>query len=220
MTAIADTSSEAETAASEALTEEVESTYGVDETTLLAITPQDTMTLEITVDEMDILSVEVGQEATITLDAFPGQSFTGTVTSINESGSNSGGSSKYTAIITMDREDGMLAGMNASAKITLSTTEDVLIVPETALLEEDGATYVYTTYDEETDTLGGLIEVTIGTSDGTNVEITSGLEEGDTYCYSVLDVVNYSSSFSSSGSSSSFSIGSLFSSGAGGQGGF
>ncbi|MCD8333378.1 MAG: efflux RND transporter periplasmic adaptor subunit, partial [Clostridiales bacterium] len=204
ITASMDTAT-AESAAAESL-EEVASTYGVDETTLLAITPQDTMTLEITVDEMDILDVEAGQEATITLDAFPGQSFTGTVTSINKSGSNSGGSSKYTAVLTMDREDDMLAGMNASAKIILGTTEDVLVVPETALVEEDGTTYVYTSYDEDTDTLGGKVEVSVGISDGTYAEITSGLEEGDTYCYSVLDVVNYSSSYSSSGNSAMQSI--------------
>ncbi len=203
------TATEAEEAASEALEEEVSSTYSVSETTWLAITPQDTMTIEITVDEMDILSVELGQEAAITLDAFPGQSFTGTVTSIDESGTNSGGSSKYTAVITMDREDGMLAGMNASAVITLSMTEDVLLISEDALVEEDNTTYVYTTYDEETDTLGGLVEVTTGLSDGENVEITSGLEEGDTYCYSILDVVNYSSSYASGGNGS-FSLESLF----------
>ncbi|MCD8046508.1 MAG: HlyD family efflux transporter periplasmic adaptor subunit [Clostridiales bacterium] len=186
------------------------SAYSVSETTLLSITPQDTMTLEITVDEMDILKVEVGQEAAITLDAFPGQSFTGTVTSIDKSGSNSGGSSKYTAVITMDREEDMLAGMNASAKITLSTTENVLVIPEATLVEEDGTTFVYTTYDEDTDTLGDPVEVSTGVSDGTNVEITSGLEEGDTYCYSILDVVNYSSSYSSSSGTGSFSIESLF----------
>ncbi|MCD8232483.1 MAG: HlyD family efflux transporter periplasmic adaptor subunit, partial [Clostridiales bacterium] len=206
ITASMDTATAAESAAAESLEEEVASTYGVDETTLLAITPQDTMTLEITVDEMDILDVEAGQEATITLDAFPGQSFTGTVTSINKSGSNSGGSSKYTAVLTMDREDDMLAGMNASAKIILGTTEDVLVVPETALVEEDETTYVYTSYDEDTDTLGGKVEVSVGISDGTYAEITSGLEEGDTYCYSVLDVVNYSSSYSSSGNSAMQSI--------------
>ncbi|MCD8324112.1 MAG: HlyD family efflux transporter periplasmic adaptor subunit [Clostridiales bacterium] len=193
------------------------SAYSVSETTLLSITPQDTMTLEITVDEMDILKVEVGQEAAITLDAFPGQSFTGTVTSIDKSGSNSGGSSKYTAVITMDREEDMLAGMNASAKITLSTTENVLVIPEAALVEEDGTTLVYTTYDEDTDTLSDPVEVSTGVSDGTNVEITSGLEEGDTYCYSILDVVNYSSSYSSSSGTGSFSIESLFGGGGGGR---
>ncbi|MCC8029225.1 MAG: HlyD family efflux transporter periplasmic adaptor subunit [Lachnospiraceae bacterium] len=212
-----DTSS-AEEAATDALEEEISSTYGVSETTWLSITPQDEMTLTITVDEMDILSVEAGQEATVTLDAFPGQSFTGEVTSIDESGTNSGGSSKYTAEVTISREEGMLAGMNASAVITLDTAEDVLSIPEAALVEQDNAVYVYTTYDEKTDTLGGLTEVMTGISDGENVEILSGLEEGGEYCYSYLDVVNYSSASASSGSSGGTG-GSIFDSllGGGGQ---
>ncbi|MCD7982435.1 MAG: HlyD family efflux transporter periplasmic adaptor subunit [Clostridiales bacterium] len=213
-------STEASDAATEALEEEISSTYGVSETTWLSITPQDTMTLTITVDEMDILSIEVGQEATVTLDAFPGQSFDGEVTSIDESGTNSGGSSKYTAEVTISREEGMLAGMNASAVITLDTSEDVLIIPEAALVEQDNAVYVYTTYDESSDTFGGLTEVTTGVSDGENVEILSGLEEGGEYCYSYLDVVNYSSASSSSGSStgSGSALESLFG-GGGGMGG-
>jgi len=218
MSTSADTtdSTAAEDSATEALEEEISSTYGVSETTWLSITPQDEMTLTITVDEMDILSVEVGQEATVTLDAFPGQSFTGEVTSIDESGTNSGGSSKYTAEVTISREEGMLAGMNASAVITLETSEDVLSIPEAALVEQDNAVYVYTTYDESTDTLGGLTEVTTGISDGENVEILSGLEEGGEYYYSYLDVVNYSSASASSGSLGSTG-GSLFDSLLGGR---
>ncbi len=191
--------------------------YSVSRTTAVSITPQDTMSITITVDELDILSLKVGQTAQVTLDAFPGQSFEGEVTSIDLSGTNSGGSTKFTAVVTIDRETDMLAGMNASAGIVLDTTEDVLCIPEAALVEEDGAVCVYTSYDEETDTLGDPVEVTTGISDGENVEILSGLSEGDTYYYSYLDVVNYSTSSTSSGSGS-FSMESLFSSGGGGGG--
>ncbi|MCD8010723.1 MAG: HlyD family efflux transporter periplasmic adaptor subunit [Lachnospiraceae bacterium] len=205
--------------AEETTTEEaVESTYGIAETTWLSVTPQDTMTITITVDEMDILSLEVGQTAQVTLSALPGQSFEGEVTAIDVSGTNSGGSTKYTAEITIAREEDMLAGMNSSVVITISTEEDVLTIPEAALVEEDGSVYVYTTYDEETDTLGGLTEVTTGVSDGENVEILDGLSEGGAYYYSYLDVVNYSSSTVSS-TTGSFSFSSLFGSSGGGRSG-
>ncbi len=184
---------------SEDLEEAIEENYGVAEQTILSITPQDTMTFTITVDETDVLRLAEGQEADVTLDAFPGQSFAGMVTQIHRTGSNSGGNTKYTADIEIGREPGMLAGMNASAQIAVGTVEDVLCIPEAALVEEDGAVYVYTSYDEDTDELGGLTEVTTGVSDGTTVEILSGLEEGDEYYYKYLDVVNYDSATVESG---------------------
>ncbi|MCD8077083.1 MAG: biotin/lipoyl-binding protein, partial [Lachnospiraceae bacterium] len=217
--AVSSGTTDATAKAEETTTEEaVESTYGITETTWLSVTPQDSMTITITVDEMDILSLEVGQTAQVTLSALPGQSFEGEVTAIDVSGTNSGGSTKYTAEITIAREEEMLAGMNSSVVITISTEEDVLTIPEAALVEEDGSVYVYTTYDEETDTLGGLTEVTTGVSDGENVEILSGLSEGGAYYYSYLDVVNYSSSTASS-ATGSFSFGSLFGSSGGGRSG-
>ncbi len=191
-------------------TGEVQTSYTVSETTWLSITPQETMTITITIDELDILSLETGQEALVTLDAFPGQSFEGEVTSIDTSGTNSGGSTKFTAKITINREENMLAGMNASVVITLDTKEGVLSVPEAALVEENGRVYVYTGYDEESETLEDLTEVTTGVSDGENVEILSGLSEGSEFYYSYLDVVNYSSSSSSSSGSMGVSFDSLF----------
>ncbi len=189
---------------------EIAEQYSVKEVTWLSVTPQDSMKITISVDEMDILALEVGQEAIVTLDAFPGRSFEGVVTSIDRNGANSGGSSKYAAVITIDRSDDMLAGMNASVKITLETTEDVLIIPVTALVEDETGVYVYTEYDEKSNALGGLTEVTTGVSDGESVEILSGLTEGSKYWYSCLDVVNYSSSYVSSEDSGGFSLPSLF----------
>ncbi len=180
---------------------DVAETYGVDEKTLVSITPQDTMLVTITVDEMDVLKLRKGMEALITLDAFPGQSFVGTVSAVHRSGTNNGGTTKYTADITIDRESGMMDGMNASAQITLNSVDDVLCIPEAALNEEDGVVYVYTTYSENDDELGGETEVTTGVSDGTTVQILSGLEEGSEYFYKYYDVVNYESASSVSDNS-------------------
>ncbi|MCD8160124.1 MAG: hypothetical protein LUE61_02890 [Clostridiales bacterium] len=149
------------------------------------------MTISISVDELDILSLTEGQEAVITLDALTGQSFSGTVTALDTSGTNSGGNTKFTAEITMERTGDMLVGMNASVLITLATTENVLIIPEAALVEEGNTTYVYTSYDASDETLGDLVEVETGVSDGTNVEICSGLSSGDSYYYSYADSLSY-----------------------------
>ncbi len=174
--------------------------YSISQQTLLSITPQDTMTISISVDELDILSLSLGQEAEITLDALTSRSFTGTVTAIATSGTNSGGNTKFAVEITMERTEQMLSGMNAAVKITLDTTEDVLTIPEAALVEEGSTVYVYTSYNEKTDTLGDPVVVQTGVSDGTTVEILSGLSLGDTFYYSYADTLTYTFATSGLGS--------------------
>ncbi len=158
--------------------------YPTKQTKIMSVTPQDTMTVDITVDELDILSIKKGQDVQITLDALAGQSFDGIITDIGVSGSNSGGNTKYTAEVTIDRAPNMIAGMNATALITLETDEDLLTVPSEALVSEGTRTYVYTSYDSKTGALGNPVDVTTGASDGILTEITSGLKAGDTVWYS------------------------------------
>lgn len=161
--------------------------YPTKQTKIMSVTPQDTMTVDITVDELDILSIKKGQDVQITLDALAGQSFDGIITDIGVSGSNSGGNTKYTAEVTIDRAPKMIAGMNATALITLETDEDLLTVPSEALVSEGTRTYVYTSYDSKTGALGNPVDVTTGASDGILTEITSGLKAGDTVWYSYYD---------------------------------
>lgn len=161
--------------------------YPTKQTKIMSVTPQDTMTVDITVDELDILSIKKGQDVQITLDALAGQSFDGIITDIGVSGSNSGGNTKYTAEVTIDRAPNMIAGMNATALITLETDEDLPTVPSEALVSEGTRTYVYTSYDSKTGALGNPVDVTTGASDGILTEITSGLKAGDTVWYSYYD---------------------------------
>ena len=173
---------------------EEEPVYEVAEIQTLTITPQSTMQITITVDELDVLSLQVGQQVLVTLDAMPGQSFTGVVAELGLSGSSSGGNSKFSAVIEIPRTEQMLPGMNASVSVMLESYSDLLSVPADALIEQDGKVYLYTTYDEQAGTLGGLTEVTTGLSDGQTVQILSGVSEGDSYYYSYLDTVNYQTS--------------------------
>lgn len=161
--------------------------YPTKQTKIMSVTPQDTMTVDITVDELDILSIKKGQDVQITLDALAGQSFDGIITDIGVSGSNSGGNTKYTAEVTIARAPNMIAGMNATALITLETDEDLLTVPSEVLVSEGTRTYVYTSYDSKTGALGNPVDVTTGASDGILTEITSGLKAGDTVWYSYYD---------------------------------
>ena len=154
-------------------------------TVLLSVTPQETVTVSITVDELDILSVRPGQEAQITLDALPGQAFSGRITRVNTTPSNEGGNSKYSAVVELKRNGHMLGGMNASANITVEERSNVLLIPSEALNEENTKSIVYTAYDTENETLCDPVPVETGLSDGKQVQILSGLQEGSTvwYCY-------------------------------------
>jgi len=156
--------------------------YSQYETTGFTVQTNKNMKITISVDELDILSVSEGEEADITLDALENQTFTGTVTAIDTTGSNSGGVSKFTVTITVPKEDDMLPGMSASASIIISSADNVLTIPAAALQESGGESYVYTSEDSD-GKLSGKTTVETGLSNDSTVEITSGLTEGQTIYY-------------------------------------
>lgn len=156
------------------------------------ITADEEMTVQIQVDELDIRTLETGMEATVTLDALPGSSFTGTITSINPYGENSGGNTKYTVTVTLPRDEKMRSGMNASVKITTGVSGTVPTVPAAAVVFDAGKSWLYTGYNEKTDTLTDPVEIQTGLSDGSLVELLSGLSEGSSFYYRYADSIEYS----------------------------
>ena len=154
-------------------------------TSAFSITAGDEMTLSVNVDEMDILSIEAGQKATVTFDAIENKEYEGEITSIDKNGTTSNGTTKYPVEITLTKEDSMMSGMNASVTITTSEVTDALLVPAAAVTEEGNTSYVYTEKDSKTGELSGKTEVQTGDTDGTNIVITSGVSEGDTVYYSM-----------------------------------
>ena len=159
-----------------------DSDSSISDVTAFTLSPDETMNLSISVDELDILSIAEGQSADITFDALENQTFTGTVTSISGTASVNGGVAKYTVEIEMEKDDNMRIGMNASATIKVEDAENILLIPSAALQERGDSTFVYTGQSED-GTLTDEVEVETGLSDGSNVEITSGLSEGDTVYY-------------------------------------
>ena len=151
--------------------------------TVIGIAPTEYMLMTVSVDESDILSLTVGQTATVSIESLGDETFTGKVTEINKEGSSSNGVTTYSASISVERGEGMLSGMSASAVITIEGKDNALLVPEEAVNRTSTTAYVYTSYDEETGEFGDMVEVTIGISNGTYVEITAGLSEGDTVYY-------------------------------------
>jgi len=155
---------------------------GAYETVAFTLASQDDAKITVDVDELDILSVEKDQSASVTLDALEDETFTGTVTKISSTASAGSGSTKYEVEITVPMDERMRIGMSASAAIQVSSAEDTLILPMTALQQKGDETFVYTAKDRDGN-LSGEVTVETGLSDGQNVEISGGLEEGTEVYY-------------------------------------
>ncbi len=183
-------SSAASSSTSNSSDDSTSSEYSVSTTEMFTIASDDEVTIAVSVDELDINSVEIGQNAVVTLDAFEDEEFEGTVTDKSSSSSESG---EYEVEVTIAREDGMLEGMSASVTVNIEEVNDVLIVPVSALIEDGDSYYVYTQCDDEGN-LSGETDVEVGLSNGTYAEITSGLAEGDTVYYTKADSTDDDSS--------------------------
>ena len=164
-----------------------ETVYAVEEVSVIGITPTDTVDITVTVDELDITNIAVGQSCEVTFDAISAKSYEGNVRTIDTTGENDGGNTKYTVTVTVKREENMYTGMNTHITFSYGGKDDAKVIPERALYEEGGKTYVYTGYDNEKDELTGKTEVTTGLADGENVEILSGLSEDDKVYYRYAD---------------------------------
>lgn len=158
------------------------SEYSAYEASAFTIASGNDMAVSINVDELDILSVKEGQSASVTLDALDGQEFEGTITSVSATASSGSSSAKYPVKITLEKSEDMMIGMSASATIHIDESEDAVLIPVNALQEKGDSTFVYTGKDSDGN-LTDEVEVEAGLSDGSQVEIVNGLEEGDTVYY-------------------------------------
>ena len=153
------------------------------ETALVTLSPDKSMEVTVNVDESNILSLELGQTAAVTVSSIGDMSFNGTVTEINKTASSASGVTRYSAVVTLDKTPEMLQGMSAKVVIRIQGVENAVIIPADALHQTRTTSYVYTSYDEEMKEFGGMVTVTVGITNSNYAEITSGLSEGDTVWY-------------------------------------
>ena len=164
--------------------------------TMCVIYDMSYLEMTLNVDELEILSIKEGQEATITADAIPNQTFRGVVTSVSKSGTTTGGTTTYPVTIRIDEMGDLLPGMNATAEIVTESAEDTLSVPNEAVVR---GSYVLVTKDSPSaanadDSMTApegyvYVKVTTGVSDDDYIAVTSGLQAGDTVAYnSALNV--------------------------------
>ncbi len=170
-------------------------TYEANET-LCIIYDLTYLEMSISIDELDINDVQVGQAVTITADAVSGETFTGTVTKVSVVGTTSGGTTSYPVTVEIDEMGDLLPGMNVDATIIIEESEDALSIPTSAVVRNN---LVMITADSpsavnavETQAAEGYVyvEVETGISDDNYVEILSGLTEEDTVAYTPSTVTN------------------------------
>ena len=174
---------------------------------LMVIADMSKMKFNIEVDELEIWNIELGQTVVITANALPGQTFSGEITNIAGEGEKKGdGVTTYAVEITISDPGKIKSGMNVDAKIIINSAINVLSVPERTLYESDGtnALVITNSNSAEEDAVMNpaeypninvpegykLVKVQYGVSDGTNVEIISGLSVGDTVLYKAEDGEN------------------------------
>jgi len=151
------------------------------------ITPQ--QIAKISLNEVDAAHVKIGDTATLTFNALPGVTATGTVAQIDTIGTVTQGVVSYSAKIAFNAADqGVKPGMSVSATIATGKDTNVLLVPNSAVLSvgsnstvqvldgvagaKDGSTISLSTAPHS-------VTVQTGDSDNSNTVITSGLTEGE-----------------------------------------
>lgn len=157
------------------------------------------------VSEIDIIKVKPGQKATVTLDSIADKTFTGMVTTVDKIGTVSSGVTNYPVSISFDTEsEQVLPNMSASANIIITSKDNVLLVPSSAIQTQNNQNVVRILgKNKEVQ----YVNVEIGISSDTQTEIISGISEGETVI---------SGTVSTTTSSQSSSVFSSFGRGAGG----
>lgn len=145
----------------------------------------------ISLNEVDIAKIKMGQKATLTFDAIDGLTLTGEVVEIDSVGTVSQGVVSYNVQISLDVDDARVKpGMSVSATVITDSAQDVIVVPSSAIKTQNGTSYVQTfnsplgpvatgAQGSPSTVLPTQIEVTTGLVGDTTTEIISGLKEGD-----------------------------------------
>jgi HlyD family secretion protein len=128
---------------------------------------------EITLNEIDVAKVKVGQKATLTFDALDNITAVGEVIEVATLGSTSQNVVGYTVKIGFDAgENDIKPGYSVSVAIVTNVKQNVLIVPNSAVKKQGEVTYAQTSDLKQQDVQAGI-------SNDTMTEIISGLNEGD-----------------------------------------
>jgi len=151
-------------------------------TATLVMTEGDTSQVYVQgkVDEADIAHVYMGQQARIKVESFHDRTFYGKVTKIAPMGVEKDNVTTFEVRVSINNPGGELkANMTANAEILLDEHKGVLTVPEDAVIYDNKQNASVEVPDSHKKEGFRKIPVTVGLSNGSVTEITSGVKEGD-----------------------------------------
>ncbi|MCV9888517.1 efflux RND transporter periplasmic adaptor subunit [Metabacillus halosaccharovorans] len=146
------------------------------------ITDYETLETVISVDELDITKMKAGQNAEITASAFPDETFEGTVTEVSKEGTAENGVSSFSVTVQLKDPKSLLIGMSTEVNVITERKQDVLYVPIESVQVNGEEKYVTiqeaASSNADASTSDQVVET--GINDDQNIEIISGLTEGQT----------------------------------------
>lgn len=151
--------------------------------TLCTIYDLSAVTFEMSVDELDVKNVQVGQEVNVVADAYEDVTYHGVVTNVSLLSTTSQGVTEYPVTVKITEAGDLLPGMNVTGEIIIEKAEQVIAIPSDALMRGN---VVYVEDATVTEAVGevpaGFREVPVetGITDGDYVEVTSGLTGDET----------------------------------------
>lgn len=152
---------------------------------IVTIVNPDRIYVLATIDEVDVGRLRLGQSVTITVDAFPGEKFQGTVRRISPivSGGKLETRTADVWIYFGKKDTRMKPGMSADVEILITTLRDVLSVPSQAVIEREGKKQVYIVEGKSirpgATARARLTPVEIGETNWSFTQITKGLSSGE-----------------------------------------
>jgi RND family efflux transporter MFP subunit len=157
------------------------------QTPTIDILDPNVVTIEGSIDEIDVLSLKLGDQVAVTLDALPDQILEGVVEEIGD-GVNQQGVIEFPLSITLTPPDEveLIEGLSATATIVLNRIDDALLVP----LQAIGGSFDQPTVDVVTSSGFVTTNVQLGASDDFWVIVESGLDEGQEVLMEVAESVD------------------------------
>lgn len=141
---------------------------------LFSIKNTNTVEVELQVAESVIGQIRIGSPARITVPSARQQDLPGVITQLNPTKNPQTG--LYMARVTIPNEEGELkVGMFADVELVTARSEDVLVIPSEAILQDGESSFVYLAKEGQ----AKRRTVTVGVSGETETEILSGLRQGD-----------------------------------------